>query len=52
MIYGTGLHSAELHTLRVRDMDFGSNNIFVYRSKGNKDRSTMLPQRIVPALKR
>jgi integron integrase len=51
LMYGTGLRSAELLSLRVKDVDFGSNNIFVYRGKGNKDRTTMLPQRLVPALK-
>lgn len=51
-MYGTGVRSAELLSLRVKDIDFGSNNIFVRGGKGNKDRTTMLPQRLVPALKR
>ncbi|MEZ0150507.1 MAG: integron integrase [Candidatus Reddybacter sp.] len=52
LMYGTGLRSAELLSLRVKDVDFGSNNIFVRGGKGNKDRTTMLPQRLTPALKR
>ena len=52
LMYGTGMRSAELLSLRVKDIDFGSNNIFVYRGKGNKDRTTMLPQQLISALKR
>lgn len=49
-MYGTGLRKAELLSLRVKDIDFGSNNIFVRGGKGNKDRTTMLPQRLKPRL--
>ncbi len=52
LMYGTGIRSAELLSLRVKDVDFGSNNVFVYRGKGSKDRTTMLPQRLIPSLKR
>jgi integron integrase len=52
LMYGTGLRSAELLSLRIKDVDFGSSNILVRGGKGNKDRSTMLPQALVPALKR
>ncbi|MGL6161265.1 integron integrase [Microbulbifer sp.] len=52
LLYGAGLRSAELLSLRVKDVDFGSNNIFVRGGKGNKDRTTMLPQSLVPELKR
>ena len=52
LMYGTGLRSAELLSLRIKDIDFGSNNIFVRAGKGNKDRTTMLPQRLIPALQR
>ncbi|UTW05350.1 integron integrase [Amphritea atlantica] len=51
LMYGTGLRSAELLSLRVKDIDFESNNIFVRAGKGDKDRTTMLPQRLIPALK-
>ncbi len=50
LMYGTGLRKAELLSLRVKDIDFGSNNIFVRGGKGNKDRTTMLPQRLKPHL--
>lgn len=52
LMYGSGLRSAELLSLRVKDIDFGSNNIFVRGGKGNKDRTTMLPQGLIPELKR
>ena len=52
LMYGTGVRSAELLSLRVKDIDFGSNNIFVRAGKGNKDRTTMLPQKLIPSLRR
>ena len=51
LMYGSGLRKAELLSLRVKDIDFGSNNIFVRGGKGNKDRTTMLPQRLILPLK-
>ncbi|MEZ5528424.1 MAG: integron integrase [Porticoccaceae bacterium] len=51
LMYGSGLRSAELLSLRIKDIDFGSNNIIVRSGKGGKDRTTMLPQRLIPALK-
>lgn len=50
LMYGTGMRKAELLSLRVKDIDFGSHNIIVRSGKGNKDRATMLPQRLIPAL--
>jgi integron integrase len=43
IIYGAGLRLMELARLRVKDIDFGSGLIFVRASKGDKDRSTILP---------
>ncbi|WP_346839235.1 integron integrase [Microbulbifer sp. SAOS-129_SWC] len=51
LMYGSGLRSAELLSLRVKDVDFGSNNIYVRAGKGNKDRTTMLPQGLKPELR-
>ena len=50
MMYGSGLRIAELLSLRVKDIDFDSNNIVVRSGKGNKDRTTMLPQDLIPDL--
>lgn len=43
ILYGAGLRLMELARLRVKDIDFGSGLIFVRSSKGDKDRSTILP---------
>ncbi|TQV72568.1 integron integrase [Exilibacterium tricleocarpae] len=50
LLYGSGLRSAELLSLRIKDIDFGSSNIIVRSGKGDKDRATMLPQRLIPGL--
>ncbi|RLA39468.1 MAG: recombinase XerD [Gammaproteobacteria bacterium] len=50
LMYGTGLRKAELLSLRIKDIDFGSNNIFVRGGKGNKDRSIMLPLKLIASL--
>ena len=52
LMYGAGLRCAELLSLRIKDIDFGSSNVIVRGGKGNKDRSTILPQALIPALKR
>jgi integrase len=52
LMYGTGLRNAELLFLRIKDVDFGSNNIFVRAGKGNKKRTTMLPQGLIESIKR
>jgi len=51
LLYGSGLRLMELARLRVKDIDFGSNLIFVRGSKGDKDRTTILPQTVKNMLK-
>ena len=51
MLYGCGLRKAELLRLRVKDIDFENQSVFVFRGKGKKDRVTMLPQSLVPSNK-
>lgn len=51
MLYGCGLRKAELLRLRIKDIDFETGTVFVYRGKGNKDRVTMLPKTLVGALR-
>jgi integron integrase len=46
LIYGTGLRVTEAVTLRVTDIDFDYSQIIVRSGKGNKDRVTMLPERM------
>lgn len=43
LLYGTGLRLKECLSLRVKDIDFGRNEITVREGKGRKDRKTMLP---------
>lgn len=43
IIYGAGLRMMELARLRVKDIDFDANTLFVRSGKGDKDRSTVLP---------
>lgn len=51
LLYGSGLRLSESLELRVKDIDFGYNQIMVRDSKGEKDRTTMLPQKIIVPLK-
>ena len=46
ILYGSGLRLMELVRLRVKDVDFGLNQILVRDGKGQKDRVTMLPQSV------
>jgi integron integrase len=50
LLYGSGLRLLECCRLRVKDIDFGRNQISVRRGKGDKDRATMLPVSIRPEL--
>jgi integrase len=43
LLYGAGLRLTECLRLRVKDVDFTSNQIVVRAGKGDKDRHTMLP---------
>jgi site-specific recombinase XerD len=43
LMYGTGLRLMECLRLRIKDIDFSYNQIFIRSGKGEKDRVTMLP---------
>ena len=43
LLYGAGLRVLECARLRVKDIDFASNQIVVRAGKGDRDRVTMLP---------
>jgi integron integrase len=43
LLYGAGLRLMEALRLRVKDVDFATNQITVREGKGQKDRITMLP---------
>lgn len=51
LLYGAGLRLMELARLRVHDIDFDVNTIYIRSSKGDKDRSTMLPAAVKERLK-
>lgn len=46
LLYGTGLRLLEALQLRVKDVDFATNEIVVRSGKGDRDRVTMLPERL------
>jgi len=51
LLYGTGMRLTELLRLRVKDIDFQSNQITIREGKGSKDRVTMLPLSLKEALR-
>jgi integron integrase len=51
LMYGSGLRLMETLRLRVKDISFDYGQITVREGKGTKDRVTVLPQGLVPALK-
>jgi integron integrase len=50
LLYGSGLRLMECVRLRVKDIDFENRQIFVRDGKGEKDRVTVLPGRIIDQL--
>ena len=52
LLYGGGLRLTESLRLRVQDVDFGQKLLVVRDGKGQKDRTTTLPDTIASALKR
>ena len=52
LLYGAGLRLLECARLRVKDVDFASNQIVVRDGKGHKDRVTMLPAAVKSRLAR
>ena len=51
LLYGTGLRIMEALRLRVKDIDFVRRELLVRDGKGAKDRVTMLPATLAPALR-
>ena len=50
LLYGAGLRLRECLKLRVKDVDFGYQQILVRDGKGGKDRITILPGQVVEPL--
>jgi integron integrase len=52
LLYGAGMRLNEALSLRVKDIDFETNEITIREAKGNKDRISVLPQRLKTLLQR
>src|SRR5204862_6553994 len=52
LLYGAGLRLLECARLRVKDVDFATNQIIVRAGQGDRDRVTMLPAVVKPDLVR
>ena len=50
LLYGSGLRISEALELRSKDLDSHAGTVTVRDGKGGKDRITLLPQAIIPAL--
>jgi integron integrase len=51
LMYGCGLRMSEVQNLRIKDIDFGFDKIYIWESKSLKDRTIPLPQKIKEELK-
>jgi len=52
IMYGCGLRLMECCRLRIQDIDFSMHQIIVRESKGNKQRTTVLPESLIELLKK
>ena len=51
LAYGSGLRLMELLRLRVHHLDLERQRLQVFAGKGDKDRVTVLPEKLIPALR-
>ena len=51
MMYGCGLRMSEALNIRIKDIDFGFDKVYIWDSKSLKDRTVPLPQTIKQRLK-
>ncbi len=52
LLYGAGLRISEALRLRVKDIDFGMQQLIIREGKGGKDRITLLPDRLIEPLQK
>src|SRR5690606_26790160 len=52
LTYRAGLRISETLRLRVKDVDFGMQQLIVREGKGGKDRITLLPERLIEPLQK
>lgn len=50
LLYGSGLRLMECARLRVKDLDFEGNTVFVRAGKGDNDRTTVMPHTVEEGL--
>jgi integron integrase len=50
LLYGAGMRLMEVLRLRTKDIDFSRNELTIREAKGDKDRVSVLPQRVRPLL--
>jgi site-specific recombinase XerD len=50
LLYGAGMRLMECVRLRVKDVEFAQKQMTVREGKGNKDRVTVLPKKIIVPL--
>jgi len=50
LMYGGGLRVSEVVRLRIKDIDFEQGLLIVYSGKGDQDRVTVLPKKLIPKL--
>ena len=51
LLYGGGLRLMECIRLRIQDLDFERNTLYVRAAKGGKDRITLFPKTLQPEIK-
>jgi integron integrase len=51
LMYGSGARLSEALSIRVKDLDFDRGEVVIRDGKGQKDRLTMLPQKLVGPLR-
>ena len=51
LMYGCGLRMSELLNIRIKDIDFGYDKLYIWDSKSQKDRTVPLPLKIKDELK-
>ena len=51
LMYGCGLRMSEVLNIRIKDIDFGFDKVYIWDSKSLKDRTVPLPQSIKQRLK-
>ena len=52
ILYGSGLRLTECLSLRIKDIDLNLNEIIIRAGKGDNDRRSLLPHKLIPRIQR